>query len=206
VVYVREEPVTIIDREVLKVLSADTRMDILKILSEGKRNPSFVAKKLDKSDATIVEHLKAMEKVGLVKKTSAPGKKWVFYSLTERGEGIIKSKSRRLVIILSSSLISLAIGAGMFTTYFYNTMTFKAGKAGTFGAEEAAQRAAESGASDSAMTGAAQATTTTIARNVSQIAAQQPIIFYASIALLAFAAVGIGFYFYKKSKMGDKIL
>ena len=102
-----EEPVTIIDRDVLKVISVDTRMDILKILSEGDRNPSFISKQLHKSDATIIEHLEALQKAGLVKKIETPGRKWVFYTLTERGKGIISSKSRRLVIILGISLLSL---------------------------------------------------------------------------------------------------
>src|SRR3972149_8464836 len=100
-----EEPVTIVDRDVLKVLSVDTRMDIIKLLSEGGRTPSFMSKKLNKSDATVVEHLNALVKAGLVKKVEQPGKKWVFYTLTDRGYGIIKSKSRRLVIILGTSLI-----------------------------------------------------------------------------------------------------
>ena len=111
-----DEPVTIVDREVLKVLSADTRMDILKALSEGRRMPSFMAKKLGKSDATIVEHLKAMEKAGLVRKTSAPGRKWVFYSLTERGEGIIGGKGRKLVIVIALSILVVFTGA-MFSHY-----------------------------------------------------------------------------------------
>jgi len=102
-----EEPVTIIDRDVLKVISVDTRMDILKILADGDRNPSFISKQLHKSDATIIEHLEALQKTGLVRKVETPGRKWVFYTLTERGKGIISSKSRRLVIILGISLLSL---------------------------------------------------------------------------------------------------
>ena len=102
-----EEPVTIIDRDVLKVISVDTRMDILKILADGERNPSFISKKLHKSDATIIEHLEALQRSGLVKKVETPGRKWVFYTLTERGRGIISSKNRRLVIILGISLLSL---------------------------------------------------------------------------------------------------
>lgn len=112
-----DEPVTIVDREVLKVLSADTRMDILKALAEGRRMPSYVARKLGKSDATIVEHLKAMERAGLVQKTSAPGKKWVFYSLTERGEGIIGGKNRRLVIVIALSILVVFAGASMLAHY-----------------------------------------------------------------------------------------
>jgi len=102
-----EEPVTIIDRDVLKVISVDTRMDILKMLAHGDRNPSFISKQLHKSDATIVEHLEALQKAGLVRKVETPRRKWVFYTLTERGKGIISSKSRRLVIILGISLLSL---------------------------------------------------------------------------------------------------
>jgi uncharacterized secreted protein with C-terminal beta-propeller domain len=112
-----DEPVTIVDREVLKVLSADTRMDILKALSEGRRMPSFVARRLGKSDATIVEHLKTLEKAGLVRKTSAPGRKWVFYSLTERGESIVGGKSRKLVIIIALSLMVILAGSAMFSQY-----------------------------------------------------------------------------------------
>jgi DNA-binding transcriptional ArsR family regulator len=105
-----EEPVTIIDRDVLKAISVDTRMDILKMLSEGDRTPSFIGKKLNKTDPTIVEHLDAMQKAGLVKKIETPGKKFVFYTLTERGHGIISSKSRRLIIILGISFLALSGG------------------------------------------------------------------------------------------------
>lgn len=115
----KEEPVTIVDRDVLKVLSADTRVDILKELSEGARTPSDLGKRLRKSSATIVEHLDVMAKSGLVKKVEQPGKKWVFYTLTRRGEGIISSKSRRLVIILSVSLLLMFGGIFSLGNYFY---------------------------------------------------------------------------------------
>ena len=106
-----DEPVTIVDRDVLKVLSADTRMDILKELGQGSRTPSDLSKRLGKSNATIVEHLDTLVKVGLVKKIEQPGKKWIFYTLTEKGQGIITSKSRRLVIILAASFFALVGGA-----------------------------------------------------------------------------------------------
>jgi DNA-binding transcriptional ArsR family regulator len=182
----RDEPVTIVDREVLKVLSTDTRMDILKILAEGKRNPSFVAKKLKKSDATIVEHLKVMESAGLVKKTTAPGKKWVFYSLTERGVGIVSSKSRRLVIILSSSVIGVIAGVGMLGSSLYSAGMSK-GEMLARGVQEAAPAAAADAALGAGEAGA--------------ILAQIPWTMYVGAAVLLISIVGIGFYFYKKSKM-----
>lgn len=183
-----EEPVTIVDREVLKVLSAETRMDILKILSSGGRTPSFVAKKLKKSDATIIEHLQALAKVGLVKKTVSPGKKWVFYSLTERGSGIVSSKSRRLVIVLATSLIGMALGIGSFVGHLY---TF-----GKFGLRAAETAAGELGRAAPAMG---------VTDIVSITLAQQPIFLYTSIILLAISISGLGFYFYKKSNLGGGI-
>ncbi len=120
-----EEQVTIVDRDILKVISVDTRMDILKILSEGERNPSFISKQLHKSDSTIIEHLETLRKAGLVKKVETPGKKWVFYTLTERGQGIISSKNRRLVIILGISLLSLAGGiANLFSQNQFASQSF----------------------------------------------------------------------------------
>lgn len=116
-----EEPVTIIDRDVMKVLSVDTRMDILKELSAGDRTPSDLGKKLSKSDATIVEHLDILCKHGLVKRIEQPGKKWVFYTLTERGYGIVSSKSRRLIIILGAS--ALAFFGGIYSLMQYSTQT-----------------------------------------------------------------------------------
>jgi DNA-binding transcriptional ArsR family regulator len=178
------EPVTIVDREVLKVLSVDTRMDIMKLLSdaEGGRTPSFVAKKLNKSDATIVEHLQTLSEAGLVKKTTAPGKKWVFYSLTDRGQGIVSSKSRRLVIILATSLVAMLFGLGGFANYFYTS--------GIFVGERFVAPSLE---------GAEKTLTGTEA--VANVAVQpQTILLFVSVVLIVAAAAGLGFYFYKKSK------
>src|SRR5205809_404219 len=101
-----EEEVTIVDRDVLKVLAVDTRADILKQLSGHALTPSDLSKKLGKSDPTIVEHLNFLVKFGLVKKIVRPGHKWVFYTLTEKGESIVSSRSRRSMIVLSASLLA----------------------------------------------------------------------------------------------------
>lgn len=114
-----EEPVTIVDRDVLKALAVETRMDILKELSQGGRTPSDLGKKLGKSNATIVEHLDSLVKVGLVKRIEQPGKKWVFYTLTEKGVGIVSSKSKRLVILLTTSL--LALGGSIASFAYHKT-------------------------------------------------------------------------------------
>jgi DNA-binding transcriptional ArsR family regulator len=171
-----EEPVTIVDREVLKVLSVDTRMDILKMLSEGARTPSHLSEKLNKSDATIVEHLEVLVKAGLVKKVEQPGKKWVFYTLTERGKGIVSSKSRRLVIILATSTLALL---GGFASFFQHYTQF-----GYFATREEMVKAPLAGA-----------------QNV--VSAPLPTYLYLSIALFAIGLAGLIFYFYQKSKFKE---
>lgn len=113
-----EEPITIVDRDVLKVLSVDTRMDILKLLETGERMPSYIGNQLGKSTPTIIEHLDVLQKAGLVSKLKQPENKFVFYSLTEKGEGILRSKSRRLVIILCLSILSF-VGS-----LFFGFLTF----------------------------------------------------------------------------------
>lgn len=117
-----EEPVTIVDRDVLKVLAVDTRMDILKLLQKGERMPSYLSKELGKSNPTIIEHLDALQKAGLVSKLVQPHKKFVFYTLTEKGQGILSSRSRRLVIVLSSSVVSLFASA--FFTFLASTIQY----------------------------------------------------------------------------------
>lgn len=182
-----DEPVTIVDREVLKVLSADTRMDILKMLSKGDRTPSFLGKKLGKTSSTIVEHLDILVKVGLVKKLESPGKKWVFYSLTERGEGIVKTKTRRLIIILATSLFALLGSIGSFGFHFYTQSAVYAPRA-MGGIDEVAKAPS-----------VLNATTTTIGEFISPLTTQ-PIYLYLSIVLLVISAIGFMVYFYKKLK------
>ena len=171
-----EEPVTIVDRVVLKVLAVDTRMDILKELSQGNRTPSDLGKILNKSDATIVEHLNALCKAGLVNRTEQPGKKWVFYSLTERGYGIIKSKSRKLIIVITTSLLSGVIGLGGIGKYVLEK--------GYIGAEKAVSLPMETGAD-----------------GIATQASQTPWLLYLSIGLIALSVIGISFYFIQKSKI-----
>jgi|GEM_PF-1518130 len=171
-----EEPVTIIDRDVLKVLSVDTRMDILKVLSEGARTPSFISQKLNKNDATIVEHLDVLVKAGLVKKVERPGKKWVFYTLTERGQGIVSSKSRRLIIILSTSVLALLTGAFTYLRFYVQSF-------------ESLQKAALPLAENKSLE-----------TGIRIVAQYQSVYIYISLILIALGTFGILFYFIEKSK------
>jgi len=122
-IYIMKNEVEI-DKDVLKAISTETRQKILKELAEGGRTPTDLGKKLNKATSTIVEHLEFLQKVGLVKKIERPGKKWVFYELTDKGRGIVSGK-RSLVILLSFSFISLLIGVSTFLISFYNYYSIK---------------------------------------------------------------------------------
>jgi Ca-activated chloride channel family protein len=78
------------DAEIYRALSSDTRIEILNTLLEGERTPTDISSKLNKSKATIVEHLDKLREADLVEKIEVDGRKWVFYKLTPRGKSIIK--------------------------------------------------------------------------------------------------------------------
>ena len=78
------------DADVYRALSSDTRMNILNTLLEGERTPTDISSKLNKSKATIVEHLDKLREADLVEKIEVDGRKWVFYKLTPRGKSIVK--------------------------------------------------------------------------------------------------------------------
>src|SRR3989344_8883832 len=174
-----EETVTIVDRNILKVLAGETRMDILKELSKGSRTPSDLGKMLGKMDSTIVEHLEALMKVGLVKKVEQPGKKWVFYTLTEKGEAILSKKSRKLVIILSVSIISFIGGLVSFI--------LAAQQRNLMGFDESQVKIQES----------VLATTQAV-----PLQTQQPFLLYLGIFLLSVGILGLVFYLIKNYKRG----
>ena len=160
-------------------------MDILKELSKGSRTPSDLGKVLGKMDSTIVEHLEALMKVGLVKKIEQPGKKWVFYTLTEKGEAILSKKSRNLVIILSISVISFIGGLVSFILAAQQRTLMEFDK--------------NQGRIQESALGAPALETTQI---VSPLQTQQHFLLYLGILLLAVGILGLVFYLIKNHKRG----
>lgn len=70
----------------------NTRMEILYQLEDADRIPTDISRKLKKSKSTVVEHLNYLCNQGLVQKISEPGKKFVFYRLTQSGRIVIIKK------------------------------------------------------------------------------------------------------------------
>ena len=99
----------VLDRGSLKALSSDTRQDIVKLLEKRPYTASELSKKLSKHVTTVSEHLLLLEKSGLIRKKDSDNK-WVYYTLTNKGERIFKPAYYSWVIILSLSTLCLLIG------------------------------------------------------------------------------------------------
>ncbi|MCX8174882.1 MAG: winged helix-turn-helix domain-containing protein [Candidatus Micrarchaeota archaeon] len=68
------------------LLSNETRAGILSELEGADRIPTDLSNKLGKSKATIVEHLETLRQAGFVEKLETPGRKFVYYRLTQKGK------------------------------------------------------------------------------------------------------------------------
>ncbi len=83
----RHEPV--LDAATEKLLDNPTRAGIMEELSSADKIPTDISNKLGKSKAAVVEHLAALSDAGLVERVATPGKKFVFYKLTQKGRQVL---------------------------------------------------------------------------------------------------------------------
>jgi ArsR family transcriptional regulator len=75
------------DEQMLKVLSSNTRLEILKRLSEGQMTLTDLSRVLDFCKSTIFEHLKKLYEAGLVYRIT--GRKWIYYKLSKQGFRVV---------------------------------------------------------------------------------------------------------------------
>jgi DNA-binding transcriptional ArsR family regulator len=121
-----EEEKIVADRDTLKILAVDTRMDILKELKKGDRTLSDLSRILKMDKSTIMEHLTILAKAELVKRIQNPGKKFVFYALTEKGSNIFVEKQRaleikesRILTLLLIAVVGILLIGGSGVYYYY---------------------------------------------------------------------------------------
>lgn len=99
-----------IDRKTIKALAADTRLEILKSLSNRRKTPSELSKELKLAVSTITEHLNKLEKAGLINRKDT-GHKWIYYELTSKGSSLVKPRYPvEFVLMLSLGLIFIFLG------------------------------------------------------------------------------------------------
>ncbi|MEM5790670.1 MAG: DUF5667 domain-containing protein [Candidatus Aenigmatarchaeota archaeon] len=104
-----------IQRNLLKTIIADTRVEILKALEIRPMTASELSKKLKKHVTTVSEHLDLLKNSNLVERLERPGRKWVYYKLTKEGKKVLHPESYRWIAIIAISFL-------LVLTYFIFTV------------------------------------------------------------------------------------
>lgn len=99
-----EDKITL-DRDSFKVLSSDTRINILKSIKRQRKTLSELAKEFSMSVSTIKEHLDNLVGVELISQID-DGHKWKYYELTRKGKNILNPGETKIWVLLSASVIA----------------------------------------------------------------------------------------------------
>jgi DNA-binding transcriptional ArsR family regulator len=111
-----------LDLNLIKAISSDKRIDILKLLNKGRKTPTDIAKELQLSTPTTLEHLDKLIENDLVQRIDE-GRKWKYYSLTNKGELLVNSNNSkreipvRIFITLGIGLLMLLIPFTMYNPF-----------------------------------------------------------------------------------------
>ncbi|MEM4255167.1 MAG: winged helix-turn-helix domain-containing protein [Candidatus Norongarragalinales archaeon] len=106
-----EEEKIMLDSSSFKALASETRVLILKELDKKRCTASEIGKIMGISVQAASEHLENLRVAGLVERVDE-GRKWIYFTLTEKGKAVLHpDKGKRLWILLSLFALMLA-GAG----------------------------------------------------------------------------------------------
>jgi DNA-binding transcriptional ArsR family regulator len=100
-------PKVTLNKEAFKALASETRLGILKNLDGTKMSLTDLCTATNLNKATLHEHLKKLIETGIVKKIQRPGHKWVYYTLSWKGESLLHPENTKIVIMFSVALITL---------------------------------------------------------------------------------------------------
>jgi len=201
-----DEPKIVLDQSTFKALATGTRVKILKSLEKRRHTQSELSAVLDISVPTVKEHLSALEKAGFVKRHEE-GRKWIYYSLTEKSKCVLDPERKRLWIVLGFFLASVA-------GTFIAARNYFAGRIATFGGAEptrmlAAKQAVAEVAVDSAEEAVAlnavpAAAPEVINQTVTAAVSQPPYVLIGFVVLTLVLLI-LAIYFFKKSKLGKSL-
>jgi len=79
----------VLDEKSFKALSADSRVSILKNLTDRRRTLTELSQKLELGSSTIKEHCEILVGADLIKQIDE-GHKWKYYELTKKGRHLIQ--------------------------------------------------------------------------------------------------------------------
>lgn len=135
-----------IDRHVIKAVSAQARLRMLKSLQIRKKMPSELSREIGLSPSTVVEHLQNLEAAGLIRRIQT-GHKWVYYEITDKGSSIVQP-GMPVQFILTLGVGILMVSFGFLKSVYSGIISAGVRK---YAAEQAVQTAVSGpGASDAA--------------------------------------------------------
>ncbi len=111
-----------IDRKTLKALGADTRIAILKALAKRKMTQAELATLLGLSAPSIKEHLASLAQADLVE-VKDEGRKWKYYSITQKATAITEPNTKPVWMILTLSAVALIYSATNLYSYLTKYLT-----------------------------------------------------------------------------------
>ena len=197
------EEKVLIDRETLKAIAVDTRLNILKLLAKKRYTLTDISEMLGLGNSTVKEHMDNLVKAGLVEKEQTD-RKWKFYSLTLKGRRLVEPREIKVLFMFALSTIGAIASAAWFGMKVNLIDKFPAVGAET-GRLMAAAPIAEEGAlrAGEAAYDMAQEKTAEFAQEqavtATQIAGINPwIIFGIMIVLVGVSAFLLGYYIKKK--------
>jgi len=104
------EPRVILDQASFRALASETRIAILRALSEHQMTLTDLAERLQISKPGVMKHLELLQEAGLVLREDAE-RKWIYYKLTTKGERILDPERTRIALALGISAAVTALGA-----------------------------------------------------------------------------------------------
>ncbi len=90
----------ILERDKLKVVSADTRIKIINKLAKRRSTLSDLSKTLNLSKPTLKEHLVSLESAGFVKKIDSDNI-WKYYELTDNGRSLLNPSGVKVMFLFA---------------------------------------------------------------------------------------------------------
>ncbi len=91
-----------------KALSADARRRVIKLLRERRYTLSELANMTGMSSPSMKQHLEMLMGAELVRQIDK-GRKWKYYSLTEKGRGIATAHEQQNSVLIVLSISSIAL-------------------------------------------------------------------------------------------------
>ncbi|MHB8634573.1 MAG: ArsR/SmtB family transcription factor [Thermoplasmatota archaeon] len=99
-----------LDDDLFKVLSSDTRREILRLLVERRMTGTELATRLNLGKPAVAEHLKRLADSDLIVRNDDPERRWVYYELSARGRTILEPQRVRFYLVVAVATAAVLVG------------------------------------------------------------------------------------------------